>query len=166
MKRTVSEMAREFRQHWRNYVLQSALATLILLLALVLLRLEQMVIAASIGSTAFIVFAMPGALTAKARNVVGGQLVGVLSGAGCGALAGLTRFPFSVGLYALAVGLSIFIMVVTDTEHPPASGTALGLAVAEGAWGRTLEGSLAVMVGAGLLAIAHRLLRPYLRDLA
>ncbi|MFW6157912.1 MAG: HPP family protein [Planctomycetota bacterium] len=89
MKRTLSEMAREFRRHWKNYVLQSALATLILLLALVVLRLQQIVIAASIGSTAFIVFAMPGGLTAKARNVVGGHLVGGISGAVCGALAGL-----------------------------------------------------------------------------
>ena len=30
---------------------------------------------------------------------------------------------------ALSVGIGIFIMVVTNTEHPPAAGTSLGLVI-------------------------------------
>ena len=64
--------------------------------------------------------------------------------------------------YALAVGLSIFVMVVTDTEHPPASGTALGIAMLTDRWA---ESAVAVVTVALLLSLAHRMLRRYLRDL-
>ena len=30
---------------------------------------------------------------------------------------------------ALSVGVGIFVMVVTNTEHPPAAGTSLGLVI-------------------------------------
>jgi len=167
MRRTVAQMANEFRRHWKNYVFQSLLAAVVLLIALWVLKAEcgllsvkGAVIVASIGATAFIVFAMPGALTAKPRNVIGGHAVGII----CGALGSLAAGPESshaVVAYALAVGLSIFVMVVTDTEHPPASGTALGIAIAGFSWGI----ALAVVTAAVLLAAAHRLLRSYLRDL-
>ena len=39
------------------------------------------------------------------------------------------QFIAEAGIHALTVGLAIFIMVVFDTEHPPAAGTALGVAI-------------------------------------
>ncbi len=161
MRKTISDMVIEFRLHWKNYILQSVLASLTLLIALWMLRARSLVIVASIGSTAFIVFAMPGYFTARPRNVIGGQVVGLL----CGALGSLFAGPSSdyvIIASAAAVGLSIFVMVLTDTEHPPASGTALGIAMSGCSW----DVALAVVGSAVLLSVAHRLLRPYLRDLA
>jgi CBS-domain-containing membrane protein len=102
---------------------------------------------------------MPGSVTAKTRNLAGGHVVGLI----CGALGALTAsyLPWPIVAYALAVGLSIFVMVVTDTEHPPASGTALGVAMTGCPW----EGVVGVLTGVVVLAVAHRLLRTRLRDL-
>ena len=158
-------MVREFREHWKNYVLQSALGLVVVFILLWWLRAENLLIVASLGSTAFIVFAMPKSLTAQPRNVIGGQI----SGLGCGALAALLVSMLAeqspsgqAALYSLAVGLSIFIMVVSDTEHPPASGTALGIAIR----GVSIKATIAVVVGAVLLSLVHQLVRHKLRDLA
>ena len=53
-------------------------------------------------------------------------------------------------------------MVVTDTEHPPASGAALGIAVA----GVSLHTIIAVIAGVVTLPLLHHFLSPYIRDLA
>ena len=163
MKKTFGQMVVEFRLHWKNYVLQSALATLALLLALCVTRAnqDQMVLVASIGATAFIVFALPNNLTARPRNVIGGHIVGL----SCGFLASLLANPESgyvMVIYALAVGISMFVMVVFDVEHPPAAGTALGIAIVGAGEGAILS----VLIGAVVLALAHHLLRRWLRDLA
>jgi len=118
------------------------------------------VIVASIGATAFIVFAMPRSITAKPRNIIGGHLIGVF----CGSLFALiphSSMWSSVLIYSIAVGFSMFLMVVLDAEHPPASGTALGVAIK----GFSLNVVTAVMVSAGILSLIHYFFKPYLRDL-
>jgi CBS-domain-containing membrane protein len=161
MHRSLKKMVAEFRQHWQNYVFQSALAMGVVFVLLWWLRYENLLIVASLGSTAFIVFAMPRSLTAQKRNVVGGQLTGLV----CGALAhalGPDALWAQAAFYSLAVGMSMFLMVVLDTEHPPASGTALGVALRGASWRATL----AVVAGALLLSLVHHLTRRKLRDLA
>ncbi len=153
-------MREELRLYWVNYVFQSLLATGALLVAILVLTLQEAVVVASIGATVFIVFATPESLTAQPRNVVGGHVVGILSGALAHMIPHST-FTQSTTVYALAVGLSMFIMVVTDTEHPPASGTALRIAMS----GSTLGLAAAIVASAAVLSLTHRLLRPYLRDL-
>ncbi|MBS3764239.1 MAG: HPP family protein [Planctomycetes bacterium] len=164
MNRSLEKMLEEFRQHWKNYILQSGLATLVFFVLLFVLDAADVLIVASLGSTAFVVFAMPKSLTAQPRNVVGGQMMGLASGALCtlAGAAGGENLVLQYSLYSFAVGLSLFLMVVTDTEHPPASGTALGVAM-QGVKAKT---TLVVVVGAILLALVHHLLRGYLRDLA
>ena len=61
----------------------------------------------------------------------------------------------------VSVGVSIFVMVVMDTEHPPAAGTALGLVV--GGW--ALSAVLFVLIGEVMLSVAHMVLRPRLTNL-
>jgi len=160
-------MVAEVRAHWKNYLLQSALAALTLLIALLVLKLqhglmsaEGVVIVASMGSTAFIVFVMPRAWSAHARNVVGGHLFGLVCGT-LGSLAAVPMGSYAIVAYSVVVGLSIFLMVVTDTEHPPAAGTALGVAISGVSW----KVALAVVTGAVVLALAHRVLGRRLRDL-
>jgi CBS-domain-containing membrane protein len=150
----------KFRRYWKNYTIQSLLATGSVFIVIYFLSMQHAVIVASIGATTFIVFAMPEGLTAKTRNVIGGHIVGLL----CGFLCSLVSHPSilsSALVYALAVGVSMFIMVATDTEHPPAAGTALGVAMT----GITLPVLIVVVLSIVILSILHRLLRPFLRDL-
>jgi CBS-domain-containing membrane protein len=150
----------KFKLLWKNYILQSFLAALTVFLLLLFLSLEHAVVIAAIGATAFIVFAMPGNVTAKSRNIIGGHLVGFLSGSLC-ALIPQPSLWYSIIAYSLAVGLSIFIMVIIDTEHPPAAATALGLAI----MGFSLDAAIAVVTSAILLSLAHHFLKPFLKDL-
>jgi len=160
MKKSFEKIDKEFRQHWKNYVLQSILATVSIFIVLYFLSLQHAVIIASIGATAFIIFAMPDSITAQPRNVIGGQLVGLFFG------FLFSLFPqsvliYSIIVYSLAVGASIFTMVVIDTEHPPAAGTALGVAIT----GISLDVFMAVSLSVILLSLIHVFFKPYIRDL-
>ena len=153
-------MVEEFRLYWKHYVFQSLFATVAVFVVLYFLTLQNAVIIASLGATAFIVFAMPGYLTAQPRNVIGGHLAGLF----WGALFSLVPHASLLGsllCYSAAVGLSIFTMVVTDTEHPPASGTALGVAIT----GMHPDVLVAVVLSIILLSLIHHFFKPYLRDL-
>lgn len=160
MKISIRIMDGEFRRYWKNYVLQCILATLSVFIVLYFLSLQHAVIIASIGATAFIVFAMPDKVPAQPRSVIGGQLVGLLSGFLCSLIPHPVLIS-SLFVYSLAVGISIFVMVVTDTEHPPAAGTALGVAIT----GISLDVFIAVSASIALLSVIHRFFRPYMRDL-
>lgn len=154
------EMIQELRLFWKNYIFRSLLAILTIFVVLLFSSIEQTVIMASIGSTAFIIFAMPKNITAKPRNVIGGHLVGFFAGCLCTCVP-QPSFFYSVSMYSLAVGLSILIMIVTGTEHPPASGTALGVAIA----GFSLSATIAVITSVIILSLAHHFLMPFLKDL-
>lgn len=153
-------MMRKFRLSWKNYIFQSFLATLTVFLVLLFLNIEHAVVIAAIGATTFIVFAMPNDITANPRNIIGGHLISFSIGSLC-ALIPQPSLWCSLMAYSLAVGFSIFIMVVIDTEHPPAAATALGLAIT----GFSLEAAIAVVTSAALLSLAHHFLKPLLRDL-
>ena len=163
MKRSIKKMAEELRLYWRNYIGQSVLATVALFAVFLVLKGERAVILSSIGATAFIVFAMPDNLMADARNVIGGHAVGFLCGL-AGALYLPADPPANYIVLSVAVGLCMFVMVVTDTEHPPAAGTALGIAI-EGTDQTFWAIGLAVLASAVILSAARRLLRRHLRDL-
>ena len=153
------KLDKNFRTLWKNYVLQSFLATLAMSIVLIFLSIERAVIVASIGATSFIVFAMPRSVTARPRNVIGGHMIGLL----CGSVSTLIPHPPSINVImcSIAVGLSIFLMIITNTEHPPASGTALGVAIN----GFHPNVALAVIVSAVTLSAIHYSLRKYLKDL-
>jgi CBS-domain-containing membrane protein len=151
-----------FRENYRSYLFQSALAGLALFVVLLFLSISRhAVIIAALGSTAFIVFATPSSHSARFRNVVGGHAVGIFSGF-LGSLNATGGGAHVLALaYSLAVALAVFLMVVTDTEHPPAAGTALGIAVA----GFSVELGVFTLLSAFVLSMTHRILRPWLRDL-
>ena len=155
----LAELARKFRSHWKNYVGQSLLATIIFAVILVALNVQvRPIITASVGATVFIVFAIPSDVTANTKNTVGGHLIGVLAGS---LSACLLIETYSLLFYSLAVGVSIFLMVITDCEHPPGSGTALGLSVS----GVSLEVVATLIVCVVALAFVHWVFRSHLRDL-
>lgn len=148
------------RPYWPSYLLQSGMATLAVFVALAALHRQNLVVAASPAASAFTVFAMPSSVTASTRNVVGGHMIGVAFGS----VFALVPLGAGVGqdaLYALAVGCCMLAMTVTNTEHPPAAGTALGVAIA----GFSMPVVMGVVLGVGILSVIHRVLRPFLRDL-
>jgi len=154
------EMIEKLRSSWKSYILQSLLAAFTVFMVLLFLNIEHAVIISSIGATAFIVFAMPKSITAKPRNVIGGHLAGLLLGSLC-TLIPQPSSLHSIAAYSLAVGLSILAMVITDTEHPPAAGTALGVAIK----GFSLNIAIAVVTSVIILSLAHHFFKPYLKDL-
>jgi hypothetical protein len=62
---------------------------------------------------------------------------------------------------ALAVGAGILVMATTDTEHPPAAGTILGLVLGS----HPLVSAALVVLAACLITTSRRLLRRWLIDL-
>lgn len=138
------------------YILQSFLAAAALLIIAIILGKDKIVTISSMGATSFIVFAMPTAVSAQTRNVIGGHLVGFL----CGTVFGLIALPYPVD-YSLTVGMAIFLMVALDVEHPPAAGTALAVVIHE----VSFEVFITVMVGAVILSQCRYYLRHKLKDL-
>lgn len=149
-----------FQKKWRNYLWQSLCATLGLFAILTVLSLQRAIIVASFGATAFIVFMKPRNPFAKPRNVIGGHLVGLGTGIAF-SLIPQTTPTISTLIFALAVGCTMFVMAVSDTEHPPAAGTALSVVTRGFSW----PVALAVVTSAVLLAGFHKVLKPYLKDL-
>lgn len=152
---------------WR-YVFQSFLATLAILSILLFLDiLKQTAIIASLGATAFIVFTAPKSYSSEVRSLIGGYLVGISSGILCHYLALLYCNHFAdieilyIAFGSLAVGLSIFLMVITDTEHPPASGIALGLVINKWSYLTVIF----VISGVLVLFLVKKALRSFLVDL-
>ena len=154
----------------KNYIIQSLLALVAVAIILYFVEvLTHAAVVAALGASTFIVFAMPHSITAQPRRLVGGHIIGLICGTICyyafltGPLGGLSANWEFIILFAcaLSVGLSIFLMTVTNTEHPPAAATALGI-VAHG-WSYQIV--IFVLVCAIGLALIRRVLRGYLRDL-
>ena len=150
----------EFRKLWKNYLYQSFLAIIILVVIMFFLTVQDAVVLASIGATAFIVFLMPNNITADPRRVIGGHIIGLASGSLAAFILQYTVISHII-VYPVAVGLSAFLMVALDFEHPPASGTALGIAIT----GFRPHVFVVVIVSSVMLSIAHRIFKKYLRDL-
>jgi len=153
----------KFRRNWGHYVYQTFLATLSASLVFVFLKSEGPVIVASLGATTFVVFAMPKSRAARARNVVGGHIIGVLCGT-VAAIVGSTGTPLDYLVSSGAVGLSMFLMLATGTQHPPASGTALSIAAAGRAQDHVAI-AVTVVASAVILSLLRLLLRRHLEDL-
>jgi len=66
-----------------------------------------------------------------------------------------------IAVYSIAVGISIFLMMALDFEHPPASRTALGVAIT----GFSVDVLAAVITASVIIALAHWLLRKYIKEL-
>ncbi|MBW8039360.1 MAG: HPP family protein [Planctomycetes bacterium] len=145
----------KFKKLWKYYILQSLLATVALFVLVFILK-DKMVIISSMGATAFIVFAMPKAVSAQTKHVIGGHIVGLASGA----VFYFTSLPYLVE-YPLAVGFAILFMVALDLEHPPAAGTALAVVINE----VSLNAFVTIMLSAVILSQCRYYLRGYLKDL-
>lgn len=157
------------KNKWR-YFLQCLLATVSAVLVLMVLNtMANKVVMASLGASCFIAFCVPNKRASSPRFLVGGYIVGIAAGTLCYWLA-KTPWPNSLSILqnnsdvifgGLSIGLAMFAMVVTNTEHPPAASLALGLVLGE--WQVLTVG--VALVEIIMLCVIKRLLKPILIDL-
>lgn len=163
------QVDRRVASHKRQAALQALLAACTLALVLVLEHaFANLAIVTAVAATAFLVFVHPSGTMAQPQRIIGGHFVAVVL-AGMTSLVVYELLPGSVGdavvsrdvAAAVTVGLSIFVMAITNAEHPPAAGTALGLVLDP--W--SLSGAVAILIAAALLAVVRVYLGPKLMDL-
>jgi len=161
---------KKFRKNVHRYVFQCILATLTIFAVLFFLDvLSETAIIAALGASAFVVFAIPNSYSSDPRRLIGGYLVGIVVGIICFNIS--ITFPTSdfftntemslIIFGAIAVGVAIFIMAVTNTEHPPAAGIALGLVI--NPWSTVTI--LFILCAIIWLSGVRKILKPYLMDL-
>lgn len=128
--------------------------------------------AGSLSSSSYIVFGKPSCAAAQPKKIIGGYLVGILTGFSLRIitmqfhdfecmLLGTPHFHLIALVAAVSVGLSLFFMALLKLEHPPAAGMALVLVIDM----RDYNEILIVVIAAMLLALIHRLFSRRLVDL-
>jgi len=157
----------KFKRNPLRFIAQSLLAFFAVgLITFTASWLANGVIVAALGASAFIVFAMPKHDTAQPRRMLGGHTVCMGIGLICSLplrFGWLSGSDLSMALVAAtAVGLAIFIMVLTNTEHPPAAGNALAFAIG----GLAIQHILFTAAAVCMLALMHWILGDRLQDLA
>jgi CBS-domain-containing membrane protein len=156
---------------WDNkvrYMAQAAMGGLAVAAALVLFDVvRQPVIIASFGASGFIAFTTPHRKDSGPKYLIGGYIIGILVG---GLIHYITLLPIEYYLVmklihilaaGVAVGLAMFLMTVTNTEHAPATSIALGLVIND--WTFPTIGR--ILVGIILIVIIQRSIRRWMVDL-
>ncbi len=149
----------KFRHNVGSYLFQCTLASATFAVILLFLDvITHTAIIACLGASAFIVFTMPRYYTSQLRPLLGGYAVGITVGCLCYYLSCaefLTpllpdeRISYII-FGALAVGVAILVMTITNTEHPPATGMALGLVLNSWDYRTIIFILLAVLLMAGV----------------
>jgi len=163
---------KRFPAHPLRYLFQCALATAVVVIVLALTdAVNRSALVGAIGASAFVAFAFPARNVSRPRFLLGGYAVGLAVGVVVGLLARQVVYPANpaavdtlrVIMGGVAVGAAIFVMTITNTEHPPAAGIALGM-VMDTTWG---FGTVALVVCAIVaLCLLKEFSRPVLIDLA
>lgn len=156
---------KKFRQHKLKYISQTLLMGLSVMGILLLLdTFTEAAVIASFGASSFIVFTVPHKSISKTRYVIGGSSIGIFTAFLLhisSLVTGLDQTEYRVIYGAVAVTISMFLMVITDTEHPPGAGLALGLML-DGFDYRTAIITLLALI---ILALLRKLLSPLIIDL-
>jgi len=159
----------KFARNRVRYVAQCCFVSAAMLLVLLMLdAFHQTVLIAALGASSVVAFAAPSMRVSRPRCLIGGYLVGVVVGCGVSSLVAITlglgaldERTVRILLGAAAVGVTMFIMVTTDTEHPPGAAVALGFVLDD--W----VPLTVVIVLAGIVAISviKEVVRDRLMDL-
>ncbi len=151
----------KFHHNRGLYITQCLIATACIFLVLLSLNvLANDIVIATIGATSFIVFTMPHKEGAKSRYIVGSYILGVTVGAIAyyiSTIPWLSHFLFLQQYYdeifgAIAVGVTMFLMVILNIEHPPAAGLALALVLNDWDFNTLLVIGLAIIL---ILSFRH-----------
>ena len=159
-----------FSKFLKFYLSQASLAAVSMLLVLILVdSMADAALAAGLGASVAIIFIHPSSPTAQYRSLIGGHFIGIALGALFSGL--IFSSPISVSFTSipwlsdiclgLSVGLMILIMAVTNTEHPPAVGILLGVALQPWQWTTFVALLMAVLI----LSAVRWIFRHSLRDL-
>lgn len=134
--------------------------------------LTETALIASLGATSFIVFAMPKTYASSPRRLIGGYSIGITVGVLCFYLGNLLHnssiilsfFNHNEPIFfaAIAVGISIFLMTITNTEHAPAAGISLGLVINQ--W--NIYSVLFIIIVMLVMAGIHQILQPFMINLS
>ena len=153
-----------------RFALQAILATAVMLVVLAFVHsLSSAAIAAGLASSVVGIFIGPSNRTSRIRSVVGGHALALMLGTIFSVILFLapvesflsdSRIIFDLSL-ALAVGASMLLMAITNSEHPPAAGTALGMASRD----FDIFVFFSIIGAVVLLAVMKLAIRPHLRDL-
>ena len=159
-----------FLKFLKFYLSQASLAAVSMLLVLILVdSMADAALAAGLGASVAIIFIHPSSPTAQYRSLIGGHFIGIALGA---LFSGLI-FSSPISVYftsipwlsdiclGLSAGLMILIMAVTNTEHPPAVGILLGVALQPWQWTTFVALLMAVLI----LSAIRWIFRNSLRDL-
>ena len=161
---------KKVKHFYGHYIVQCILATGTILVILIFLDvLKETAIISALGASTFIIFTMPKSYSSEPRRLLGGYGVSMGFGLLCFFISQhpllQQGFPTVTSIFivfgALAFGGSFFIMALTNTEHPPAAGIALGLVI--NPW--TLMTLVAIIAAVLWMAGIRRFLYPYLMDL-
>ena len=158
-----------FARNRRRYLLQCAFVSGTMGCVLLLLdTFYQTVLIAALGASSFVAFAAPSMRVSRPRCLIGGYVVGTLVGCGVsvlvaasGGLMTLDSRFVRILMGAVAVGVTMFIMVTTDTEHPPGVAVALGFVLSD--W--DVATVAAVLTGIVAICFIKELAREHLIDL-
>lgn len=160
----------KFKNHKKQFIVQSLMiAGVIVIVMTVMDFLSEGVIIASIGASTSIAFARPHTKTAGSRYLIGSYTFAIFGAWICFMLMSMVfkLFPGFRGDGALAifgaivVGMTVFITVVTETEHPPASALALGLLINGFDFKKAAEAIIAITI----IAIMRKILKKHMMDL-
>ncbi|MGI9291011.1 MAG: HPP family protein [Gammaproteobacteria bacterium] len=129
----------KFFRNWKRYIFQCLFVVLTMAFVLMLLdSVYQTVLIAALGASSVLAFSAPSMRASRPRCMVGGYVVGIIVGCGISLFVHtadtalfLDEQSTRILLGALAVGLTMFVMVTTDTEHPPGAALALGFVLNE-----------------------------------
>lgn len=154
------EIDSKFLKHWRKYLIQSPYAVTTVFFIIITLS-NSPVIIASIGATAFIVFAMPNNIATEPKRIIGGHFLGFFIGSCFAVFQFMDVVLFKVLWFLLLLGIAILFMVVLELEYPLAAGTALGMTLI--AYSSTSV--MTIFIRVLFLAIVGHLSKPYLKDL-
>lgn len=161
---------KKFKKNRLKYIFQCFLATLTIFAVLIFLDvLKEAALITALGASAFIVFTMPTQYSSDPRRLIGGYIVGLIVGLIFYLLSISTlssyiienEMTLFVVFGAISVGFAVFIMAVTNTEHAPAAGIALGLVINKWNYLTIIFIIIAILWLAGIRII----LKKYLMDL-
>lgn len=161
----------KFKANKHKYLLQcSILATAMLFTLLFLDMVTYPALITSLGATFFTMFIIPNAYASAPRRLIGGYAIGILSGIFFYCLVNNSfviyflpiTYPHHMILFGtIAVGTAGFIMTLTNMEHPPAVGVALGLVINDWDWLTLCFLAIAVL----LSSVIKTLFKPIMIDL-
>ena len=160
----------KFKENVLRYVLQCVLAMIIIFVVLLFDdTVSGMTIVASLGASTFIALTMPHTNAARPRYLIGGYAIGALCGI-------LMHYVYQYLLYlnmdilghsphivpcAVAVGLAMFLMVVTNAEHPPAAALSMGLVLQP----NVLLTALIALISVSIISVVKTLMGKWLENL-